>query len=78
MGGVKDLFNQMNTKKYFSIPQKRQHLKDTLRKIVLKATEDEAKTEFIITGRLKLTNFSCYEELVNAFSQRCFHLSKVS
>jgi len=44
----------------------------------MKATEDEAKTEFILTGRLKLTNFSCYEELVNAFSQRCFHLAKVS
>ncbi|KAI9561023.1 hypothetical protein GHT06_011979 [Daphnia sinensis] len=58
------------------IEKKRQHLKDTLRKIVLKATEDEAKTEFILTGRLKLTNFSCYEEIVHAFSQRCFHLPK--
>ncbi|XP_046633726.1 legumain-like [Daphnia pulicaria] len=63
-------------RKIRGIEKKRQHLKDSLRKIVLKATEDEAKTEFIITGRLKLTNFSCYEELVNAFSQRCFHLSK--
>lgn len=61
----------------YSLQQKRQHLKDTLRKIVLKTTKDETKTEFILTERMKLTDFSCYEELVNVFSQRCFNLPKV-
>jgi len=57
--------------------KKRKFLKDTLRQIVSKATDgDEAKTEQIMTQRMKLTDFVCYEELVRAFSARCFHLPK--
>lgn len=40
-------------------------------------TNDSVKTEAIMTNRMKLTEFGCYEELVNAFSRRCFDLSKV-
>ena len=57
--------------------QKRQHLIDTLKKIALTVTNDSVKTESIMNDRMKLTEFHCYEELVNAFSERCFNLSKV-
>lgn len=61
-----------------SVKQKRQHLMDVLGEIVKKATNgDDAKTEAILTQRSKLTDFNCYEELVQAFSKHCFHLSKV-
>lgn len=56
--------------------KKRKHLKETLRKIVLKASEDEAQTEAILNERTKLTEFACYEELVKIFSDECFNLSK--
>lgn len=58
--------------------QKRKHLKETLRKIALKATEDEAQTEAILSERAKLTEFACYEELVKIFSDQCFNLPKVN
>lgn len=63
-------------KKIHHIEKKRKHLKDTLRKLVLKATEDEAQTETILTERTKLTEFACYEELVKIFSDQCFNLPK--
>ena len=51
---------------------------DTLTAIVKKAANgDEAHAESMLTQRTKLTDFGCYEELVKAFSDRCFHLSKV-
>jgi len=59
------------------LQKKRQHLIDTLKKIALTVTNDSVKTESIMNDRMKLTEFHCYEELVNAFSERCFNLSKV-
>lgn len=62
-------------RKIRQMEKKRQHLIDTLQSIVLKSTNgDEAKTSSILTERMKLTDFTCYEELVRAFSERCFHL----
>jgi len=55
---------------------KRQMLIRTLRQIVLKATGDTVKTESIMTDKVRLTQFSCYKDLVNTFSQRCFKLSE--
>ena len=68
-----------NSNENFHFLQKRQHLIDTLQSIVLKSTNgDEAKTSSILTERMKLTDFTCYEELVRAFSERCFHLPEVN
>lgn len=51
---------------------------DTLTDIVMKATNgDKAQADTILKQRMKLTDFGCYEELVHAFSDRCFHLSQV-
>jgi len=58
------------------LQKKRQHLINTLYRITLMVTNDSVKTESIMTNRMKLTQFSCYEELVNSFSQSCFNLSK--
>ena len=71
------MLNNFNGKFHFQ--QKRQHLIDTLKSIVLKSTNgDQAKTSSILSERMKLTDFTCYEELVRAFSQRCFHLPAVN
>jgi len=76
--------NSVNSEKEISdvqrkirhLQKKRQHLINTLKQITLMVTNDSVKTESIMTKRMKLTNFSCYEQLVNAFSKRCFNLSQ--
>jgi len=58
------------------LENKRQMLVRTLEQIVVKATGDSAKTESIMTDKMNLSEFGCYRELVNTFSQRCFNLSE--
>lgn len=55
--------------------KKRKFLIDTIHAIVLKSTDgSETKSDSIMNAKLKLTDFTCYEEVVRAFSHRCFHL----
>jgi len=57
--------------------KKRNYLKETLRRVVSEAADGDAKlAESILTERVRLTNFACYEDLVRAFSHKCFHLPK--
>ena len=60
------------------LENKRQMLVRTLEQIVVKATGDSAKTQSIMTDKMNLSEFGCYRELVNTFSQRCFNLSEVT
>ena len=54
-----------------------QHVDDTVKSIVDFATRGTRQTNRILSAKYRLTDWDCYEPVVELFDERCFDISQV-
>jgi len=60
--------------------QVKEFIQESMRKIITLVTGSKEQTNQILSDRLTISNYDCYQSAVNHFKARCFnwHLSVVS